>query len=69
MRFCLLFTQIFHKFLLVNLCLFICRPAHVSLATLQDLLDAKADPNIADNVGRTALSWAVTNQAGMATGL
>ncbi|KAL9986739.1 hypothetical protein ACROYT_G000926 [Oculina patagonica] len=39
------------------------RPAHVSLATVQDLLDAKADPNIGDNVGRTALSWAVTNQA------
>ncbi|XP_020601790.1 probable protein S-acyltransferase 23 [Orbicella faveolata] len=39
-----------------------CRPANVCLTTLQDLLHAKADPNIADNVGRTALSWAVTNK-------
>lgn len=36
------------------------------LTTLQDLLHAKADPNVADNVGRTALSWAVTNKMGMA---
>ena len=43
-----------------------CRPANVCLATLQDLLHANADPNIADNVGRTALSWAVTNKMGMA---
>ena len=41
------------------------RPANVCLTTLQDLLHAKADANIADNVGRTALSWAVTNKNGM----
>ncbi|XP_073244839.1 poly [ADP-ribose] polymerase tankyrase-like isoform X3 [Porites lutea] len=37
------------------------RPVSVRLATLKDLLEAKADPNIADNSGRTALSWAVSN--------
>ena len=36
----------------------------VRLATLKDLLEAKADPNIADNSGRTALSWAVSNPNG-----
>ena len=41
-----------------------CRPVSVRLATLKDLLEAKADPNIADNSGRTALSWAVSNPNG-----
>ena len=41
-----------------------CRPASVRLATLKDLLEAKADPNMADNSGRTALSWAVSNPNG-----
>lgn len=40
------------------------RPANVSLVILQALLDAKADPNVVDDTGRTALSWAVTNQPG-----
>lgn len=44
--------------------LFFFRPANVSLVILQALLDAKADPNVADDTGRTALSWAVTNQPG-----
>ena len=41
-----------------------CRPVSVRLATLKDLLEAKADLNIADNSGRTALSWAVSNPNG-----
>ena len=35
------------------------------LVTLKDLLEAKADPNIADNAGRTALSWAASNPNGI----
>jgi len=50
--------------LLISSCLS-CRPLSVGLVTLTDLLEAKADPNIADNAGRTALSWAVTNPSGM----
>lgn len=46
----------------ITLCFF--RPANVSLVILQALLDAKADPNVVDDTGRTALSWAVTNQPG-----
>lgn len=42
-----------------------CRPCNVRLVTLKDLLEANADPNIADSAGRTALSWAVTNPSGM----
>jgi len=41
-----------------------CRPSGVCLLTLNDLLAANADPNIADSAGRTALSWAVTNPSG-----
>jgi len=40
------------------------RPSGVCLLTLNDLLAANADPNIADSAGRTALSWAVTNPSG-----
>ena len=46
-------------------CPLICRPSNVSLDTVKHLLAAKADPNIVDHNGRTALSWAVTNSPGI----
>lgn len=51
--------------LLFSFFIFLCRPCNVRLVTLKDLLEANADPNIADSAGRTALSWAVTNPSGM----